>query len=74
MPPTTRAHVGGTFFLTMIDTHDLEQDDDAAERVDAILDELEARRNPACGPGPDEMELAPDLWQLRERIGWKSSR
>lgn len=50
---------------------DLEIDDEKAERMEQLFaDVLRLRRR----PDPDPGELASDLWELREKVGWKAGR
>jgi hypothetical protein len=54
---------------------DLEVDEARAERMDALFASLDpgdhAARIVAMGDAP---ELASDLWELREKVGWKAGR
>ena len=51
-------------------TEDLEVDDERAERMEQLFfDVLRLNR-----PDPVPEELASDLWELRDRVGWKTSR
>ena len=49
---------------------DLEVDDEKSERMEQLFSDVLRLNRPDAAPEP--LELAPDLWALRERVGWKS--